>query len=82
MVKRFSFKFVAGERLAGCFNCQDKAVAICTDKVTGSEYWVCEKHAKDKGRCRKTQLHPDFRKLAENPEDLNRENQNNEVVLE
>lgn len=60
MVCRYSFNFLPGVHLAGCFMCQGKSVAVCTDKMTGDEYWVCEEHSQNKGKCQKRQLHKDF----------------------
>lgn len=59
-MKRYTYNFKAERCASICSRCGSKAVAVCTDKVTGDEFLVCESHSKDKGRCNKTSLHPDF----------------------
>ena len=58
---RYTFKYESGYS-GGCWYCGNVAVGVQTDRVTGEEYWVCKKHIKSPGFCRRGQLHPDFRK--------------------
>ena len=54
-----------------CWNCGNKASGISTDRVTGDEFWVCKYHIRNSGKCRRNQLHPDFRRnSSKTPSDL------------
>ena len=59
-MRRYTFFYMNLSR--SCFFCAKNGAGLQTDRQTGEEYPVCEKHIKTCGSCQKRQLHLDFKK--------------------
>lgn len=77
---RYTYRLVPGNHAAGCSLCGWEAVAICTDRKSGSEFWVCSEHMKNKGKMRRKQLHADFQKSSIFSKDLHKNKPTNAVL--
>lgn len=77
---RYTLKYIKGEhycRDCGAFTGE----GIQTDRKTGEDYFVCKKHIKT-GKCKRNDLHPDFRHLNKKTAFLNEGNKEKQGVLE